>query len=279
MKSRYLMAKQALHWFGARTWTPPTAWYAGLFSAAPTGPDDAGTELSGAGYGRSAQGNGAFYLWSGAPFFGGAEYLINAQAITWPTATATWEPIVGWGIWDAATDGNLLYSGPVSPAWICRRGARVVAERAGLMVHDAVPQRTRFLVLYSQPAVLTFGIAGALANQPATWDIHLRNALGRISGGGYAAVAVPNDAAHWGCAAGCGAVCACTNPTIYNRAAITFGPATTEWGNIDAIDLVGDFNLTGGKLIWWQARADALKTIGPGASLTIPAYGIALADL
>ena len=38
----------------------------------------------------------------------------NGNAIAFPAATADWGTVVAFGIYDAASSGNLLYTGPVN---------------------------------------------------------------------------------------------------------------------------------------------------------------------
>lgn len=80
----------------------PTA-YVALYTAAPT---DAGggTEVSGNNYSR-VQTAGAD--WAAAS--SGASS--NANAITFPTPSGSWGTVTHFGIFDAATNGNLLWWG------------------------------------------------------------------------------------------------------------------------------------------------------------------------
>lgn len=82
--------------------TRPTAWYVGLFTAAP---DDTGggTEVSGNGYAREAA------TFSAASTPGGA--TSNTGAVTFTAAGGSWGTITHLGIFDASTSGNLLWHG------------------------------------------------------------------------------------------------------------------------------------------------------------------------
>jgi hypothetical protein len=92
--------------------TLPTA-YIALFTTAPT--SDAGTggtEVSGGSYARVST-TGA--NWNAATASSGSEpsttpaFISNNAAITFPTATASWGTIVAFGVYDAASSGNLLW--------------------------------------------------------------------------------------------------------------------------------------------------------------------------
>ena len=97
--SDYAENKVLDHIVGKTSFTLPTA-YVALFSAAPT---DAGggTELSGSGYARVTT---AGSDWDAAA----AGAIANAAILTFPTATANWAQATHFGIYDAATVGNLL---------------------------------------------------------------------------------------------------------------------------------------------------------------------------
>lgn len=82
----------------------PTA-YVALFTTAPTAEDGTGAvEPSGGSYARVATSG---VTWNAAT--GSAPASINnAATITFPTATANWGTVVAWGLYDAASGGNLL---------------------------------------------------------------------------------------------------------------------------------------------------------------------------
>lgn len=90
--------------------TAPTNLYVGLFTTAPT---DASTspytgEVSGGAYARQAIAASTGWSAIGAGT-GSNQQITNSGAITFPTATAAWGTI-GWvGVFDASTNGNLLY--------------------------------------------------------------------------------------------------------------------------------------------------------------------------
>jgi hypothetical protein len=76
--------------------TRPTAWYVGLFTAAP-GEAGGGTEVSGGSYAREA-----------VTFTVSGNLATNSAAIEWPTATGTWGTITHIAVFDAETSGNML---------------------------------------------------------------------------------------------------------------------------------------------------------------------------
>jgi len=76
--------------------TRPTAWYVGLFTAAP-GETGGGTEVSGNAYVRKA-----------VTFTVSGDTATNNAAIEWPTATGSWGTITHVAVFDAETTGNML---------------------------------------------------------------------------------------------------------------------------------------------------------------------------
>jgi hypothetical protein len=83
--------------------TRPTAWYVGLFTAAP-GEAGGGTEISGSGYARQA-----------VTFTVSGNLATNNAAIEWPTATGSWGTITHVAVFDALTTGNMLvYATPTA---------------------------------------------------------------------------------------------------------------------------------------------------------------------
>ncbi|MBN1807178.1 MAG: hypothetical protein JW837_18170 [Sedimentisphaerales bacterium] len=94
--------KSLEHMVGKAAWTMPTA-YIGLFTVLPTHEDGTGgTEASAGNYARKST---AGADWASAA----AGAITNANDITFiECATANWGTIVGFGIWDAASGGNMI---------------------------------------------------------------------------------------------------------------------------------------------------------------------------
>ena len=76
--------------------TRPTAWYIGLFTAAP-GETGGGTEVSGGSYARQS-----------VAFTVSGDTASNSAAVEWPTATASWGTVAYIAVFDAETSGNML---------------------------------------------------------------------------------------------------------------------------------------------------------------------------
>lgn len=101
--TNYLENKVLDHVFNGVTYTPPATWYAVLFTVAPTNP-----EAGLAGATESSAGRVAVSF--GAAASGAVE---NDATVDWASVTDT---IVGFGLVDAASAGNLCSYTAVSPS-------------------------------------------------------------------------------------------------------------------------------------------------------------------
>jgi hypothetical protein len=103
--SAYSEDKILDHSLGTQSWTSPANIYLALYTTSPSAPDGTGgVEVADAGaYARQAI---AFNVAS-------AGATDNTAEIVFPTATANWGVITGFGIHDSATHGggNLIYFG------------------------------------------------------------------------------------------------------------------------------------------------------------------------
>lgn len=77
--------------------------YLALFTAAPS-ETGGGTEVTGGAYARQK-------VTFGTPSNGS---MANSAAIEFPTATADWGTAKAWGLFDAATSGNLIWYGSIT---------------------------------------------------------------------------------------------------------------------------------------------------------------------
>lgn len=93
------------HVLGTGSYTMPTTVRIGL-STGSFGDDNSGTELTGNGYARQA-------ITFAAASSGSA--ATNAT-VTFPTATGSWGSVSHYGIFDAASGGNLLIHGAFASA-------------------------------------------------------------------------------------------------------------------------------------------------------------------
>jgi hypothetical protein len=119
-----------------QTFTPPATVYVGLFTAAPT---DAGggTEVSGGSYARVAV-TSSLANWAGTQSAGSTTAstgssgtTTNNNAITFPAPTANWGTVTAFGVFDAATGGNLLVYGNLNTAKTINNGDAAPSFAAG----------------------------------------------------------------------------------------------------------------------------------------------------
>lgn len=103
-KSNYLENALINAVLRATAFTSPATVYVALFTAVTDGEAGTVTEVSGGAYARQSV---AF----AAPSNGSTS---NSAEIIFPVATAAWGTITHFGIYDAATLGNLLYYGALT---------------------------------------------------------------------------------------------------------------------------------------------------------------------
>lgn len=92
------------HLFRGSAYTAPTTWYVGLLTAACSD-STAGTEVTGGSYARVgvASGTGTW-----AAVTGGNGTTSNVNAVNFTTPSASWGTVTHFGLYDAASAGNLL---------------------------------------------------------------------------------------------------------------------------------------------------------------------------
>jgi hypothetical protein len=96
---------------GKVAYVAPATVYVALFTTAPTSAGG-GVECAGGSYARAAMTNN-LTNWPSATG-GGPGSKSNGTAITFPTASAAWGTVAAFGIFDAASGGNLLYWGTLT---------------------------------------------------------------------------------------------------------------------------------------------------------------------
>ena len=127
--SDYLENAIVDHILRATPFTAPTTVYVGLLTAAPSD-TGGGTEVTGGSYARVAV-TSATTAWNGThgtttgASSGTDGTIENAATITFPTPTAGWLTATHWGVYDAATGGNLLFQAPLTVAKTINSGDAV----------------------------------------------------------------------------------------------------------------------------------------------------------
>ncbi len=120
----------------AQTFTAPTSVWVALLTAAPSD-SGGGTEVSGGSYAR-VQVTSALANWAGtqsagstAASTGTGGQTSNNAAITFPAPTANWGSVTHFGLYDAATTGNLLYWAALTTAKTVNNGDASPSFAAG----------------------------------------------------------------------------------------------------------------------------------------------------
>ena len=101
--STFLAQKIIDHTLRGSSYTMPGTLYLALFTGDPTDNNVTANEATGAWYARVATGS-----WSAA--IGTGNSSSNSNAIVFNAVTGSSIAISHWGIYDASTSGNLLYS-------------------------------------------------------------------------------------------------------------------------------------------------------------------------
>jgi len=140
--SDYLENKLVDHIFRGQSFTPPVL-YVGLLTAAPS---DAGggTEVSGNNYARVKAAAGASQAladWAGtqstgstAASSGTGGATSNNAAVNFPTPSGNWGTVTHFGLYDAATAGNLLFHGALTIAKTINQADTVTFPAASLVI-------------------------------------------------------------------------------------------------------------------------------------------------
>jgi hypothetical protein len=140
-KSTYLSRAVLNDLFRTTKYTPPTSVYISLHGADPTDANLTSTELAigTGGYARASV-SVADAQWTTPATSGTDEVITNANTISFGTATANWnasDPVTHFGIYDAATAGNLLYSGALGTSRTVLNGDPVSVAAGSLSIREA----------------------------------------------------------------------------------------------------------------------------------------------
>lgn len=100
------------HVFRSATFVKPTGLFVGLINSVTDIEAGSVTEVTGAGYARVAR-IPLDANWNATTTNG---TTANTASLQFPAATADWGTVTHFGIWDAATGGNLLIYAPLTAA-------------------------------------------------------------------------------------------------------------------------------------------------------------------
>ena len=137
--SDYLENKLVDQLFRGQSAPTTTTLYVGLLTAAPSD-SGGGTEVSGGSYARVAV-TSSLANWAGTQAAassvassGTGGQTSNNAAITFPTPAATWGTVTHFGIYDAASAGNLLFWGALTISKTINQSDTVTFPAASLSV-------------------------------------------------------------------------------------------------------------------------------------------------
>jgi hypothetical protein len=202
----------------------PTTLYFALFTVAPTIAGTA-TEVTGGSYARK----GVAATTTNFPKITtiGTDTMKNAAAIQWASASADWGTVVAWGIYDAATGGNLLFYETLSSSITITNGQRPSIAANAAVISLANSNFGYYLESYvlnhifasvAFPSIPThhYGLGKTTSDNNTLTGLSSEAA----NGVGYARISVANNKTTYGYAA---------DQSISNASAIAFAAFT---GNI-----------------------------------------------
>ena len=128
--SDYLEGELVKHIFRTGSFAKPTVLAVGLFTAAPSD-SGGGTEVSGNNYSRASL-NPLDANWAATA--GGNGQTSNSSTITFATPSGTWGTVTHFGIFDAASAGNLLFWGSLTISKTVNQGDTVSFPAGSLTV-------------------------------------------------------------------------------------------------------------------------------------------------
>jgi hypothetical protein len=224
--SDYLEGKIIDHLFRTGTLAKPAALYFALFIAAPS---DAGggTEVSGGGYARVAV-PPTDANFAAASLSGGVTVTSNSGAITYPAPNASWGTVTHFGVFDAASAGNLLFhaaltaskviaNGDPAPSWQPGQFAMTLNYQSDWLEAQLVNLLFR-TAAFAKPTGLYYGLLTTAVTDAGTGGVE-------CSGGSYARVNMPPLDANY-------AAPTTGNGVTSNVGAVTFPSPSAAWGSV-----------------------------------------------
>lgn len=194
--SDYLEVQWVKHIFRTGSFTKPTALYISLHTE-PLDDDATGAEVTGGSYAR-AQLDPGDANWTAVGAGGTNALTSNAVAVAFPAPTANWGQIVGFGIWDAATTGNLLFHGALDQYVTISSGAPApVINPGGLQVNLDVPPLTASIPLSASITGTATATATGLSTIYFADDFEGNNMVAKWAGDGEGGVWWDYYDFHW----------------------------------------------------------------------------------
>jgi hypothetical protein len=251
--STYLENSLINHLLRNTSFASPSPVYVALYTVSPT-ETRAGIEVSGNGYARQT-----------AAFTVSGSYASNTSLLTFPEATGNWGTVIGVGIMDASTAGNMLFWGDIDNATTINAGESYIINVGMLNIGlrggarggwgNGMPQQILNHVLgnssYSSPGTNVYIACGNSLVTDTSYTFVSWTEIS-TSGTGYARKA----ATSW---------YAPTSGSTSNLSDVLFAtpPLGVTWGRITHVAV---FNaISGGNmLVWGRLRAPIYIIAGDG---------------
>lgn len=252
---------------GITDYTPAANHHFGAFTVNPADAEaTAYTECTNAGYGRVSKTNNDT-TW--ADWASGAK--VCAVEVAFAAATENWTELVGIGVWDASTSGNLLGWGALaSPITILDTEVLTIPAGAGEFTFLGDASGNGGLTDTAAAALMDYEFGITDYTEPATWYFALLttnpdpDGTGgvELASAGYARVSKTNNTTTWpGWSSG----------ITQNGVAIAFGPATENWTEVVGGAMYDD--PSAGDL-WLWGKFTTPKSVLDGQTETIPVGAI-----
>lgn len=244
--------------FGGAAYTDrPSTLYFALFTSSPVA-SGGGEEVVGAAYARKAVTANT----TNFPAISTAgDNMSLAADIQWPLATGDWGTVVAWGIFDAATGGNLLFYDALTAPVAITTGMRPKIASAALVLSLS----GQFGKLMEKSILNHIFASVTWPNSFGTHYFAVGSGItdgalsGEASGGSYARKSMTNNKTTWGTAA---------DSVVKNAAAIAFASATASWGSTMAYWAIFDASSSGNCL--WYGSLSLPVAISSGIYQWVP---------
>jgi len=132
-KSKYL-SDELLNWLkGTSVASAPANTYVALFTTLPAYDGTGGTEVSGGAYARVAVASSG---WAAISNGANGDQTSNSAAVDFTTPSASWGTVLGFGLYDASTAGNLLWFADLTTSKTINSGDTVSFAIGALVVAE-----------------------------------------------------------------------------------------------------------------------------------------------
>lgn len=217
----------------------PTTLYFALFTSAPNAAGG-GTEVTGSGYSRKAVTASTTNFTSPAT---AGDNISSAIDIQWPAASGSWGTVTSWGIYDAATSGNLLFFDSIDTPVAITTGQRPKIASGALTISMSGQFGNKLEQAVLNHIFRSVSWPGTFGNHYYAVGVGATSAglSTEATGGSYARVNMTNNKTTYGTAA---------DAVLANAAGIAFPSASGSWGGTMDSWAIYDAS-TSGNCLWY----------------------------